>query len=277
MRYSIGVFLSVFLITASMIGCKKSELTLYDSPASIYFDLSGSQRDSLLYTFAYTPEKADDTVYLPVKLEGLRTAQARNFILKIDPDSTTAIAGKHYKAIDASYEIPAESGILYVPIILYNTDPLLAKSSVKIKFYLEATPDLGISMPSLTVARLVFSSKLERPEWWDMWMISNGDYYSQVKHQLFIIVTGQTMLSYGDGAGMDAPKNLYFVSQLTSFLNNPAKWVAANPDKGYVLDKIDDNTYHFYNKDTPLKYIVYQYDPVAGQFYFIDENGDRVH
>lgn len=274
MRYSIGIFFVVFVSLALSTGCKKSELTLYNSPASIYFDLSSGQRDSLLYTFAYTPEKASDTLYLPVKLEGIRADKDREFILKTDPDSTTAVEGKHYQALEPSYTIPAGAGILYVPIILYNTDTLLQQSSVRIKFYLEGTAALGISMPNLSQARLVFSSKLERPDWWSMWM---EDYYSQVKHQLFIIVTGQTVLTQGQEGGMDAPKNLYFVSLLTSFLNNPAKWVADHPESGYVLEKIDDETYHFYNKDNPQKIINYRYDAVAKQFFFIDENGDQVH
>lgn len=272
MRYTIGVFLSIAI--AFSMGCKKSELTLYNSPASVYFDLTASQRDSLLYTFAYTPEKASDTVYLPVKLEGIRADKDRDFILKIDSDSTTAIAGKHYKAIEAAYSIAANTGMLYVPIVLYNTDTLLQRSSVHIKFYLEATRSLGIAMPTLSQARLVFSSKLERPDWWSMWM---GDYYSQIKHQLFIIVTGQTVLTTGSEGGLDAPKNLYFVSQLTTFLSNPAKWVNDHPEKGYVLEQIDDRSYHFYSKDNPKKIIIYRYDKVAGRFFFIDENGDQVH
>lgn len=272
MRYSIIAFIGVFM--AMFASCKKSDLTLYDSPASVYFDLSAFQRDSLLYTFAYTPEKASDTVYLPVKLEGIRSGEDRSFVLKIDPDSTTAIAGKHYKAIDPSYRIPAQSGMLYVPVVLYNTDTLLQYSSVRIKFYLEPTPELGVSMPELSQARLVFSSKLERPDWWSQWM---QDYYSQVKHQLFIIVTGQTVLTKDQEGGLDAPKNLYFVSLLTAFLNDPAKWVTDHPEKGYVLEKVDDMTYHFYNTDNPKKVIVYRYDGDARRFFFIDENGDQVH
>ena len=151
---------------------------------------------------------------------------------------------------------------------------MLQQTAVRIKFYLEPTDALAVSMPRLAVARLVFSSKLERPDWWGQWM---GDYYSQVKHQLFIIVTGQTTLTTGSEGGLDAPKNLYFISLLTSFLSNPGKWVAAHPDKGYVLEKVDDTTYHFYNKDNPKKIIVYRYDGVTGQYYFIDENGDQVH
>ena len=275
MRSIIITFFGAFIcLVLGLTGCSKSDLALYNSPASVYFELSAAQRDSILYTFAYTPEKAADTLFLPVKLEGIRTGVDRNFVLKIDKDSSTAVEGKHYAPLAPSYTIPANEGICYVPIILYNTDEALQTRSVSIKFYLEGTTDLGISMPKLCQAKLVFSSKLERPDWWSMWM---GDYYSQVKHQLFIIVTGQTTLTTGTEGGLDAPKNLYFVSLLTSFLNNPEAWVEAHPDKGYVLEQINDTTYHFYNKDNPDKVIIYQLDSQTGGYYFMDENNEQVH
>jgi len=275
MRSIIITFFGILFITVSLLtGCSKSELALYNSRASVYFELSAGQRDSMLYTFAYTPEKAADTLFLPVKLEGLRTGADRSFILSIDPDSSTAVEGKHYAPLAPSYSIPAGEGICYVPLVLYNTDSSLQTTAVSIQFYLEGSSDLGISMPKLCKARLVFSSKLERPDWWSMWM---GDYYSQVKHQLFIIVTGQTTLTTGSEGGLDAPKNLYFVSLLTSFLNNPENWIRAHPDKGYELEKINSTTYHFYNKENPGKVITYQLDSQSGAYYFMDENGQQVH
>ena len=275
MRY-INTFIVAFclIILASLSGCHKSDLTLYSSPASVYFAVSDAQRDSMLYTFAYTPEKAVDTIYLPVMLEGTRADRPRSFVLKVDPDSTTAVAGKHYEALKPGYDIPAGQGIFRVPIVLYNTDTLLEQQSVHIKFYLEGSEDLGINMPDLCAVRLVFSSKLERPDWWSMWM---GDYYSQIKHQLFIIVTDQITLTTGSEGGLDAPRNLYFVSLLTTFLNNPAKWVADHPEKGYVLEKQNDSTYYFFNKDNPKKVILYSLDSQTGNYYFMDENGVQIH
>lgn len=263
----------LLILAVAGTGCQKSELTAFDSPAQVYFDFSAAQRDSLLYTFAYTPAKASDTIYLPVKLLGVRSTQPRSFMVKIDPDSTTAVADKHYKALEPSYQIAAGEGVCYVPVILYNTDPVLENASVRIKFYLEATDQLGVGLPPLSDGRLVFSSKLERPDWWGMWM---GDYYSQVKHQFFLFVTGQTSMTTGQEGGLDAPKNLYFVSLLTSFLNDPFKWIAKNPELGYTLTKNADGSYDFYNLSNPDKKVLYRMDEQAGKYFFIDENGLEV-
>ncbi|HEX5552081.1 MAG TPA: DUF4843 domain-containing protein [Chitinophagaceae bacterium] len=251
--------------------CHKADLSLYHSPDNVYFDFTGSQRDSLLYTFAYEPARAADTIYLPVRLSGIRVQKARKIIIRIEPDSTTAIVNKDYAPLKDFYTLAPDSGTCYVPLIIYNTDPLLQTKSVQIKFKLYPTPDLDTALSKLITGRLVFSAKLERPDWWGMWM---GDYYSQVKHQLFIIVTGQTSLTM---SGLDAPKNLYFVSLLTSFLNDPFKWMGKNPDRGYKLVKLSDGHYSFYNTSNPGKKIEYQYDAQAGKYFFIDENGLEVN
>lgn len=265
----------LFVAGSLLTACKKDQELVYNSTDNVYFDFQGSERDSLLYTFAYEPTRAADTIYLPVRLSGIRSNTSRRFILKAEPDSSTALPLTHYKPFEDSYTIGKDSGVRQVPLIIYNTDSLLQKRSVTLKFRLYATSDLGVAIPTLIYGNLVFSSKLERPDWWSMWM---GDYYSQVKHQFFIIVTdGVTTLTTGSQGGLDAPKNLYLVSLLTTFLSNPAGWIAKNPNKGYVLSKQPDGSYVFYNTSNPSKKIPYRYDTQAGAWYFIDENGNEVH
>lgn len=268
-----NTFIFTILMGLFLNACQKADLKVYNSPANIYFDFSGTQRDSLLYTFAFEPSRGADTVYLPVRLSGIREPKDRRFIIKIDPnpDSTTAVAYKHYKPLDSFYILKANTGLTQVPLIIYNSDSSLQYKSVKIKFILYPTSDLDTSLNSLIRGQLVFSSKLERPDWWGMWL---GDYFSQTKFQLFIITTGQISMST---SGLDAPKNLYFVSELTDFLNNPNNWVKKNAGRGYVLEQQPDGTYYFYNKDNPNKKILYQYDAQAGKYFFIDENGLEIN
>ena len=259
-----GIFLSA---------CQKADLKVYDSQANVYFDFYGNQRDSILYTFAFEPSRGADTIYLPVRLSGIREPVDRKFIIKIDPnpDSTTAIAYKHYKPLDSVYTLKANTGVTQVPLIIYNSDSLLQSKSVQIKFVLYPTSDLDTTLNKLIRGKLVFSSKLERPDWWGMWL---GDYFSQTKFQLFIITTGQISMTT---SGLDAPKNLYFVSVLTAFLNDPFTWIKKNPEKGYVLEHQTDGSYYFYSKDNPDKKILYQYDVQAGNYFFIDETGLEIN
>ena len=251
--------------------CKKAEELKYDSHDNIYLDFQGTQRDSILYTFAYEPARAADTQYIPVRISGIRQGVDRKFILRAITDSSTALPGTHYKALQDYYVMPKDQGFVNVPVILYNTDPALEEKSVTLKFKLYATDDFSVNLPTLISGKLVFSNKLERPDWWGMWF---GDYYSRAKHQFFLITTGQTYLSTN---GLDAPKNLYFVSLVTSFLNDPAAWISKNQDRGYVLEPRPDGDFDFYNTANPSKKILYHLDQQAGEFFFIDENGAEVN
>ncbi|MGF7233221.1 DUF4843 domain-containing protein [Arachidicoccus sp.] len=268
-----NTFIFVVLIGIFLSACQKADLKVYNSPANVYFDFPGTQSDSLLYTFAFEPSRGADTVYLPVKLSGIRESKDRRFIVKIDPnpDSTTAVVYKHYKPLDSVYILKANTGETRVPLVIYNSDSLLQSRSVKIKFHLYPTADLDTSLNQPIKGQLVFSSKLERPDWWGMWL---GDYFSQAKFQLFIITTGQISMTTN---GQDAPKNLYFKSLLLAFLNDPFNWIKKNPGKGYVLEQQSDGSYYFYGKDNPNKKILYRYDAQAAQYFFIDENGLEIN
>ena len=104
-----------------------------------------------------------------------------------------------------------------------------------------------------------------------MWF---GDYYSRVKHQFFLITSGLTELSTD---GLDAPKNLYFVSLVNTFLNDPDKWISKNKGKGYVLAPRSDGDFDFYNAANPTKKILYRNNTAANKYYFIDEAGQEVN
>jgi len=260
------------MLLLALASCKKAAYMPYHSSDNIYFnfDDATTDRDSIVYTFAYTPGKESDTIYLPVRLSGNRMNTARTYKIAVTDSGTTARPNLHYAPLKDQYTLPANSGYDSIPLIVYNTDTLLAERSVALDLHLVATDELGAAIPSLISARIVISNKLEKPVWWNMWL---GGYYSQVKHELFLITTGVTDLST---SGLDAPKNLYYVGRLNSFLADPFTWVANNPDKGYVLEQRTDGNYDFYNTSTPNHRILYKKDVQAGRFFFIDENGVEV-
>lgn len=251
--------------------CKKATEKIYDSHDNIYLDFGGSDRDSMLYTFADDPSRGKDTILVPVRISGIRAKVDRRFVLKVLQDSSTAIANTHYLPLAESYRMPKDTGFVYVPIVIYNSDPSLEEKSVSIRFKLVATEDFDVNIPKLSDGKLVFSNKLERPSWWGMWF---GGYYSRVKHQIFLITSGLTSLST---EGLDAPKNLYFVSLVNSFMADPANWISKNPSKGYQLDLRSDGNFDFYNSQNPAKKILYKKNVQAGKFFFIDENGAEVN
>lgn len=271
--------IAFIIITLSILAaCKKAEEMHFSHTANIHYNLQLEEKDSVIYTFAYTPTLKQDTVWLPIQLSGTTEDRDRTYYAYADTDSSTAQEGVHFEPLKAAYTLPAGKGTTRLPVILYNISELENKS-VTLIVRLKGSPDLGIQAitddegKDILRAKIVYSATLQKPNWWNMW---EGSYYSRTKHQLFLVVTGVTTLTT---AGLDAPRNLYLVNMLTIMLNDPFKWVAKNPTKGYVLEQVvpgDDSNYYFYNVDNPAKTILLRKKPATSKYYFIDENGEEV-
>lgn len=258
------------LATLGSASCEKTETLRYDQPANIHFALIGDARDSITYTFAYDMTRPADTIRIPVEIAGYRTDVARLFSATVEQDSSTAVAGVHYKALDPTYPLPADAGTAHLPVIIYNTADL-EEQSVSLIIKLRETDDFGIADPTLIRAKLVFSARLEQPPWWSMWLND----YSRVKHQLFLIVTEQISLTMD---GLDAPRNLYYANLLTMMLNNPFAWVENNPEKGYVLTPhASEEAYDFYHSANPDRKILLRKNKASGRYFFVDEDGAEVN
>jgi len=268
MNYSKALFMlwcSLILMSA----CQKKTLETYDHPANIYFNLDSTLRDSIVFTFAYDMSKMTDTVYIPTRIIGHRTASERYYSAYVEQDSSTAVASVHYEPLVSRYPIFAHAGQDSLPLIVYNT-PDLEEKPVSLIIKLQGTTDLGIENVQRIRAKVILSAQLEQPIWWTMWL----DNYSRVKHELFYLVTEQRSLTM---EGTDAPRNLYFRDMLTTMLSDPFTWVDNNPEKGYVLTSPDNGaTYHFYHPDNPSRITLLRRNSGTGQYTFIDEKGMEV-
>lgn len=270
----IGLFGAVCLSA-----CKKAIELTYQSPDNVYFDFTNPEDDeeridSISYSFALFPERSFDTIMLPVRIAGLRKSVDRKFKLSVVDSSTTAIVGTHYKALDAEYIIPADSGTVKVPIIIYSTDPALQDKSVRMKFRLVASADFAVSTVEFDTAKIIFSNRLEQPIWWSTWAGEVGA-YSRVKHELFIRTAGTIDLPAVFNAET-LPKTLFHTRRFRSFLNNPIDWVAGNPEEGYTVENIGSGKYNFYSIANPEKKYLLELNPADNRYYFRDENGNRI-
>jgi hypothetical protein len=260
-----SIFFTILILIAG-VACKKTPDFLYRAPhQNVYFNLN--PEDSIVYTFAYNPQLGSDTVFLPVKLSGVRTDSVRRFGVIVVDSNTTAKAGLHYETFKEWYALPADSGMFRLPVILFNTDPSLQDQSVKLTLKLKPGAGLDTSVNKLIKARILLSSKLEQPDWWNVWPLGN---YSRTKHELFMIATGVTSMTK---EGLDAPRNLFLVGRVNVMVADPFAWVSNNPEKGYVLTQRPDGNYDFYATTNPAKIILVRKHAPSGRFYFVDENG----
>ena len=259
--------------------CKKAELVAYNTPDNVYFDFTpddeNDKSDSIVYSFAYNPEKDIDTVFIPVRVSGLRQKKDRKFSVGIVDTATTAIASLHYLPLEKEYTIPADSGIFRLPLIVLNKDTALKSKTVTISLELIPNGDFEVTFKELYTGFVKLSNRLEKPLWWDVWSDELGG-YSRIKHELFIRTSGTTALPPDKSDFMTIPKALYFIRRFSSFLQDPFKWVSDNATAGYVITLEADGNYYFYSSSNPdNKYILVK-NPADSKYYFIDEKGDRI-
>lgn len=266
------IHLILLAAVVGMTACEKEQIPVFSNPdRNIYFNLAPfGYSDSLIYTFAYHPEKATDTVWVPVRISGNRIWNTLTYSAKIIDSSTTALVNKHFEPLKDQYTFPANAGTSRLPVILYSVDTMLLKRSYAITIQLTPTADLGVEFSQMNNARVVFSNKLEKPAWWDD--CPKGP-YSIVKHQLFRLSATTEDVTRNP---FDVPIRLYYGDRFNALLTSPATWIANNPDKGYEFKIRTDGNYDFYYSGTPEKKFLYRKNTQSGKFYFIDENGTEV-
>lgn len=277
----------LFAFTLVIISCKKENLTTYSSPNgkdNIYLGAATADTAAYTYTytFAYSPAQLRDTVWLKITVSGERTHQARSFVLAADPKNTTAVASKHYEPLKATYTMPADSGVVHIPVILLNNDTALQNKTVKLSVIVSGGTGFTTNLPpALRTKQITFSNRLEEPDWWPYWGQLGA--YSRVKHQLFLISSGTRDLIQLNPAVdpnyfLQIPRCLYYINNVHEFLQDPFTWVQQNPAAGYTLTKRSDNSgdYDFYNLNTPNKKFWLKYFPSVNKLIFIDENGNQI-
>ena len=274
----------ILLVSTMLFACKKNEMMPYNSKDNVYLrylDDKGNQDTTTInYSFAYKPDLAQDTLWIPVVVTGPRTAHSRQFVLNTVDSLTTAVKGIHYEALESSYTLPADSGKISIPLIIKNTDNALVNKSVTIGFRTVAGGDFFADLPlALRSKKVVFSSRLEKPAWWVYWESSLGE-YGRTKHQLFLISSGTVdLVSFSKpNYFLEIPRALYYIENFRVFLKDPATWIARNPGKGYVLTKKTDgsNDYDFYNESAPAKRYTLKYFALVNGYFFIDESGKQI-
>jgi len=288
-----NVFLYVFTLAALMVSCHTEDADfVYSQKDNIYFGIGTTvgltvaqvaDQDLLpvgmqdprktSYSFA-EDQKSTDTVFIPVTISGLRRPVPRNFKVVVDADSTTALAGTHYKAFEEFYTIPAGSGGLMLPVILLNRDPLMETQTFRIRIELVPTEDFDVTLPGYDYADIAFSNRLERPIWWTNWEGELGS-YTRTKHALYLIALGDIanknlIPNFNGDNGLLIPYNLYLIGRFKALLFDPRLWIKDHPE--YVINQIEPTAYEFYNTANEFKKYRLELNDQDGKYYFIDEN-----
>lgn len=134
-------------------GCKK-EMMSYEGREGVYFAVRHGQ-GTLTNLFPYQPFSSVDFVTidkdfvdfpLKVTITGPVKDYDRTFGLMVNPDSTTAVEGKHYEKVQSEWKVPA--GAVSVDIFVrVKRTPDIAVTPVNLGLTLVATKDFELSFP----------------------------------------------------------------------------------------------------------------------------------
>lgn len=160
------IYAVVFQLIVVFTGCEK-EMMDYEGKEGVYFAVRHGNPTRSAASWPYQPYSDIDFVQIgldehetvvTVAITGPVKDYDRPFYIEVNPDSTTAVAGQHYEAVQRDWIIPAGA---------ISTD---------IKVRVKRTPDLE-EAPKTLGLRLVASAELELsfPEWDAIPSLDGGD------------------------------------------------------------------------------------------------------
>lgn len=176
------------LLLFGLISCEKSQEKFFDDTATIYFNLSGVQKDSIVWSFARTIAQ-EHVVEIPLEIAGYTTGYDRSFKVRVNEELTTAKAGIHYKPLADSYTLPRESFTAVLPVTVYCKDLLLDSVAVGLQIDIVPSDDFANATLDRQTVRISVSNFLQKPSMWDA--VYGRKYfgtYSKVKHKLILQV-----------------------------------------------------------------------------------------
>lgn len=145
----------LFLFSAVLWSSCEKEIKGYSGKEGVYFSVRYGTIALLAPSWPYVPSSSvdfvrlgQDVVEFPVNvaITGPVKDYDRVFQVEVNPDSTTAVLGKHYEALKRDWIVPAGAAAATVKVKLIRT-PDLQTTPVTLGLRLVATKDFDLSFP----------------------------------------------------------------------------------------------------------------------------------
>ncbi|MFV0553924.1 MAG: DUF4843 domain-containing protein [Mangrovibacterium sp.] len=197
MKKYIFIILALFLAS-----CQESELTSFNEPDAIYFQLIetdysssyqywddwlDSEEDYVVCDFGGLPASSieKDTLWVQVNVLGRESASDRVFDVVYDDFNSTAEEGVHFEALKDDYFMPKDTVFTKIPFVIYNTDDL-GSSPIILAAELKANENFELGLTGRTNVRVMIYSTLTKPTIWAAYYESYFGAYSEVKYKILI-------------------------------------------------------------------------------------------
>lgn len=126
--------------------------------------------DSLTFSFGLTPDSIKvDTAEVVVEFLGKGSAQERTYYVSVVADSSTAVSGVHYKAIEKEQKFRPNSPTDTLLIVIYRENLSTDYNNpevVRLDLQLEASDDFDIGLSQGIMKKIRMNNYLSEPAWW---------------------------------------------------------------------------------------------------------------
>lgn len=170
------------LLLTLAVSCTKDDYLRYNpDTASLRFVYTAAGNDSTVYSFGLYPGTVEGKVEIPFKLIGLSADEAREVVVEVVKEKTTAVENTDF--IIQHCELPANAieGVLEVTL---KKNAELTTGSRWVTLRLCGNNHFGPAPVNEATFRIVITNELTVPDGW----IFNE--YSRVKHEFVILHTG---------------------------------------------------------------------------------------
>ncbi|MFD2553516.1 DUF4843 domain-containing protein [Sphingobacterium tabacisoli] len=177
--------LSFFVIVINLSSCDQSIDNLYTEKSRIQFKYfkedTVTQGQATVYRRTYfdrttlsfgmsDDEVQEDTAKIVVEFLGDVSNKDRTYRVRINPDSTTAKEGVHYKPFSSTQTFRAGRRKDTLSIVVLRKDlgtSFINPVDYRLTLDMEATEDFNLGMKDGLYTHLYMNNYLVKPKWWD--------------------------------------------------------------------------------------------------------------
>ena len=157
--------------------------------------------DSLVFSFGLTPDSIlIDTLKLVMEYTGAGSDQVRTYYVSVDADSTDAIAGTHYQAIDheQTFRPGKLTDTLRILIFRENLpDDYAMAKNLRLDLKLEANADFDLGLRGGIRKKIMLNDYMAEPTWWQKELSGYFGFFHPEKWK-FLITLDEKLGTYGN-------------------------------------------------------------------------------
>lgn len=179
--------------------------------------------DSLVFSFGLTPDSVRvDTLKLVMEYTGFISDRERTYYVSVDQDSTTAVAGTHYAAIEHKQTFrPGELTDTLRVVIFRDALPndYTSGENARLELVVEPSEDFDLGLRGGLRKKILLNNYMSEPAWWRKELNNYFNFFHPEKWK-FLITLDEKLRTYGSiPYDQNSPEVKSYYQSLWSYLN----------------------------------------------------------